>query len=111
MPPNQATFWKKRWRDYRETSPSRRRRRQADGGPLKRWNRMATDFARHADRVCVLDGGRMVEEGAAFEILGRPRHDETRVPSMRHRNTQEPDRYRFAGRAVTNAHEPERIAP
>ena len=31
-----------------------------------------------ADRVCVLDRGCRVEEGATFEILDRPRHDETR---------------------------------
>ncbi len=35
-----------------------------------------------ADRVAVLDGGRIVEEGRTFEIFARPRHPTT-APSSR----------------------------
>ena len=59
---SQVDFWETRWRDYRETSPRRRRRRRTDGAPLKRWNRMAVDFARHADRPDHNDRRRAVVE-------------------------------------------------
>jgi polar amino acid transport system ATP-binding protein len=36
-------------------------------------------FAREvADRVCFLDGGRVVESGSASQVLTEPRHDRTR---------------------------------
>jgi D-methionine transport system ATP-binding protein len=44
-----------------------------------------------ADRVAVLDGGRIVEQGATYDIFARPRHDTTQ---------------RFVG-AVTGSHVPE----
>ncbi len=34
---------------------------------------------RHADRVCVMAGGRIVEAGAVAEVLVRPRHATTRM--------------------------------
>jgi polar amino acid transport system ATP-binding protein len=37
-------------------------------------------FARHvADRVCFLDGGRLVESGPPAQVLGDPVHERTRT--------------------------------
>ena len=46
--------------------------------PLIAPSLLAADFARLADEVILLDGGKLIEQGAAGEVLHAPKMPETR---------------------------------
>ncbi len=59
MTTDEIRFWASRWQEHHDASIQGRRRRSGSE-PMKRWNKMAPDFARNTDRADLAEQRRAV---------------------------------------------------